>query len=730
MTLANAMISDTSTYLDTLNPEQRQAVETTEGPLLVLAGAGTGKTRVLTTRLAHLLLTGRARAGEILCTTFTNKAAREMKERVGRILGHSADGVWLGTFHALCTRILRRHAELMALDPQFIIIDADDQTRLVKQIMAAQNIDDKKFPARAFLGIIQSWKDKGLPPEKVQADHNNGPALAIYTAYQQRLRASNAVDFGDLILYNLQLFAAHPDVLQEYSARFRYILVDEYQDTNIAQYLWLRMLALAHKNICCVGDDDQSIYGWRGAEVGHILKFEQDFPGAGVIRLERNYRSTEHILGAASGLIAHNKGRLGKTLWTGDKGGDKVTVAAHWDDAAEARYVGEEVETLQRAKQSLKEQAILVRASFQTRAFEERFMTLGVPYRVIGGLRFYERQEIRDALGYLRVVAQPDDDLALTRIINLPKRGIGKSTLDALTQSAREQQISLYQSIRRALEAKTLKPKMAETLQKFLDDFARWRKLLEDTAPEAVVEKIIEESGYRAMWQDTKTPDAPGRVENLKELVRAIGEFPSLTEFLEHVGLVTDTENTENDDMVNIMTLHAAKGLEFDHVFLPGWEEGLFPHQRALDEGGTKGLEEERRLAYVGLTRARKRAWVSYASNRRIYGQYQNSLPSRFIGELPPEHIEKPVGAGGMSSQGWKAAVEEVYRQANQQRPAAPAPVREKLTATHPNFPVGTKIFHQKFGYGKVITAQGDHLQICFEKAGIKKLLADFVTKA
>ncbi|MCH2547436.1 MAG: UvrD-helicase domain-containing protein, partial [Alphaproteobacteria bacterium] len=543
-----------------------------------------------------------------------------------------------------------------------------------------------------------------------------------------------AMDFGDLILHCLTLFQKFPDVLASYARnRFKYVLVDEYQDTNIAQYLWMRLLSMAHKNICCVGDDDQSIYSWRGAEVGNILKFEKDFEGASVVRLERNYRSTHHILGAASSLIANNSKRLGKTLWTEEKTGEKILIKSVWDDAEEARYVGDEVENYQRAKTALNDMAILVRAGFQTRAFEERFITLGIPYRVIGGLRFYERLEIRDMLAYMRLLAQPDDDLAFERIVNTPKRGVGKATLEALHRLARSEHISLYRALLRQLDAKELKGKAAINLAALVQGLDSWREMLTHTHFSEVADLLLEESGYRAMWQQDKSAESQGRLENLKELIKAMGEYENLTEFLEHVGLVMDRENASNDDMVSLMTLHAAKGLEFNTVFLPGWEEGLFPHQRALDESGNKGLEEERRLAYVGITRARKRLLISHAANRRIYNQWQSSIPSRFLDELPKDHIEhvggNSFGSLSASRDDWKSEMDSIMNSVRNKRADAAPASTSAAKKSNASFPRGTRIFHQKFGYGKVQSSQGEHLEIAFDKAGNKKVMADYVKK-
>ena len=730
-------------YLSALNPAQRLAVEALDGPLLVLAGAGTGKTRVLTARLAHILFSGRAWPSQVLAVTFTNKASRQMRERVTALIGPSAEGLWLGTFHALAARILRRHAERIGLKPNFTILDADDQLRLVKQLLEGSRFDDKKWPPRAILGAIERWKDRGLTPEKVSGteaeDVDGADLLGLYRNYQDRLLTLNAADFGDLLLHGLTLFTRHEDILAEYHRRFRYILVDEYQDSNVAQYLWLRLLAQAHRNLCCVGDDDQSIYGWRGAEVGNILRFEKDFPGAKIVRLEENYRSTRHILGAASGLIAHNRGRLGKTLFTSVDGGEKVQVRGLWDGAEEARWIGEEIEALQRRQHPLKEIAILVRAGFQTREFEERFMTIGLPYRVIGGPRFYERQEIRDAMAYLRLVAQPDDDLAFERIVNVPRRGIGAATVQTLHRLGRDARISMVEAASRLVATDEIKGPARASLKRLLADFDRWRGQLAQTHHAELARIVLDESGYTAMRQNDRSPEAPGRLENLKELVAAIAEFDGLTGFLEHVSLVMDAVEGAGGDMVNLMTLHSAKGLEFDTVFLPGWEEGLFPHPRALEEKGEGGLEEERRLAHVGLTRARERLFVSFVANRRIHNLWQSSLPSRFVGELPAENIDlvsQPglFGAGsranawdgrarpGRSAYGRAASPRDRMIDGGAREVRSPRPVSA--------FRVGDRVFHMKFGYGRVVAVDADRLDIDFEKAGGKTVIDSFVTPA
>jgi len=836
---ARARATATPQYLAGLNPEQREAVETLDGPVLVLAGAGTGKTRVLTCRIAHILSMGRARPGEILSVTFTNKAAREMKLRLGQMLGQAVEGMpWLGTFHSIGGRILRTHAELVQLKSNFTVLDVDDQIRLLKQLLQADNIDDKRWPARMLAGLIDGWKNRGLTPSQVPpgeaAVFGNGRGGKLYAAYQERLKILNAADFGDLLLENIRLFREHPDVLRQYQNRFKFILVDEYQDTNVAQYLWLRLLSqaptapkahlpsvipghaegvdplpasgarekTAHpemtsqsppKNICCVGDDDQSIYGWRGAEVDNILRFEHDFPGAKVIRLERNYRSTGHILAAASHLIAHNEGRLGKTLRTEDVDGEKVTVTGSWDSEEEARAIGEEIEELQRAGHKLNDIAILVRASFQMREFEDRFVTLGLPYRVIGGPRFYERAEIRDALAYLRVINSPADDLAFERIVNVPKRGLGDATVQMLHDHGRKRRIPLFEAARAVVETDELKPKARGSLRVLLVNFDRWRAQREVVSHTELAEIVLDESGYTEMWQKDRSADAAGRLENLKELVRSMEEFENLQGFLEHISLVMDRDGGAEDDAVSLMTLHSAKGLEFDNVFLPGWEEGLFPSQRTLDEQGRAGLEEERRLAHVGLTRARRRAKLYFATNRRIHGTWSTTIPSRFLDELPAPNVEITESKGGSgwggssgygpsrfdnvesfgssySTPGWQRAQANRARSqggrngqaggqagggfnesqspfsSSRSDPSSrgdaggfsrnkrgPMTIEGELvaksTGTVSEFSLADRVFHQKFGYGQVVKVDGNKLTIAFEKAGEKKVVDSFVER-
>ncbi len=854
---ARAQAASGAPYLAGLNPEQRLAVETLDGPVLVLAGAGTGKTRVLTVRIAHILSLGRARPSEILAVTFTNKAAREMKHRVGEIVGGVVEGMpWLGTFHSIGVKILRRHAEMVGLKSDFTILDVDDQIRLLKQLLDAEGIDEKRWPGRVLAMLIDGWKNRGLTPEQVPAGEAavfaNGKGLKLYRAYQERLKILNAADFGDLLLECIRLFREQPDVLRQYQGRFRYILVDEYQDTNVAQYLWLRLLAqrsilrdaalraapqdevggklelreilqdedqpgqtlIPHpeearsavakdeapasqppqpKNICCVGDDDQSIYGWRGAEVDNILRFEHDFPGAVVIRLERNYRSTGHILAAASHLIAHNEGRLGKTLRTDDEPGEKVGVTGSWDSEEEARAIGEEIEQLQRQgpdgkPHALNEIAILVRASFQMREFEDRFVTLGLPYRVIGGPRFYERAEIRDALAYLRVVNSPADDLAFERIVNVPKRGLGDATIQLLHDHARKRRVPLTEAARTMIETDELKPKPRGALRGVLESFDRWRKQRDSLPHNELAEIILDESGYTEMWQKDRSADAAGRLENLKELIRSMQDFENLQGFLEHISLVMDRERGADDDAVNIMTMHSAKGLEFNTVFLPGWEEGLFPSQRTLDDQGRSGLEEERRLAHVGLTRARKRAKIYFATNRRMHGLWQTNIPSRFLDELPEASVEVTEAQGGFGgyggygssrfdattsfgssygTPGWQRAQgrkggssgfsESGTRYTDDSTSdgfddaSSPSPwrAREQRSGTSPRrlpltiegelvakstgttsaFALGDRVFHQKFGNGNITVIDGNKLTIQFDRAGEKRVVDSFVER-
>jgi len=751
--------TDEPFYLRGLNAPQREAVLTTEGPVLVLAGAGTGKTAALTARLAHLIATRRAWPSEILSVTFTNKAAREMRERVGRIVGDAVEGMpWLGTFHSVASKMLRRHAELVGLQANFTILDTDDQLRVMKQLIVAADLDEKRWPARQLAGVIDRWKNRGWTPRDIDAGESeafaNGRGAELYAAYQARLRTLNACDFGDLLLHMLTILKEHREVLEQYQERFKYILVDEYQDTNQSQYLWLRLLAQKRRNICCVGDDDQSIYSWRGAEVANILRFEVDFPGAAIIKLEQNYRSTPHILAAASGVIANNGGRLGKTLWTEEDAGDKVQVVGVWDGPEEARRIGDEVEKHQRRGGTLNDVAILVRAQFQTRELEDRFIAIGLPYRIVGGFRFYERAEIRDALAYLRIIAQPADDLALERIINVPKRGLGDKAVAKIHSLARGSGMPLLAAAAQILDSDELTPQARRALGNLVGDIARWRGKLNELPHPELARILLDESGYTAMLQADRSAESAGRLENLTELTRAMEEYDTLPAFLEHVSLVMDNDADKASAKVTIMTIHAAKGLEFDTVFLAGWEEGVFPSQRAIDEGGTASLEEERRLAYVAITRARRSCTIIHAANRRIYGQWTSSIPSRFVTELPKAHIaEETTMAGGESL--WRANWSERAdpfadlargsgRGPGWQRAATgggfertpPRIVEARASAIslgnkgRSDIALGQRVFHSKFGYGQVAEIEGNKLEIDFEQSGRKRVLDSFVAPA
>jgi len=708
-------------FMDGLNPEQQEAVMTTEGPLLVLSGAGTGKTRVLTTRIAYILAQQLALPWQILAVTFTNKAAREMGERLEKMVGEAALGVWLGTFHRIGVKILRKYGGLVGLQQNFAVLDSDDQERLLKNLMMQYGVDVKKFAPKTMLEVIERWKDRGLPPEAVthaeQSEFCEGRALDFYKLYQNKLREMNAVDFGDLLLLPLELFKNNNDVLREYQNQFHYILVDEYQDTNVAQYMLLRLLSRGHNNICCVGDDDQSIYSWRGADVDNILNFGKVFPDAKVVRLERNYRSTAHILGAASALIANNAGRLGKTLRVADEdknAGHLVVVQGYWNGAQEAEKVVEQVEDRLHQGVKLSNMAILVRAGFQTREFEDVLVKAGIPYKIIGGFKFYERQEIRDAVAYLRLVLNPNDDLAFVRIVNLPRRGIGEVVMRALQDAAQANHCSLFEAIAKA----DLKPAPKKTLMTFAEQVLRWQEHSKNLSPEDLCKEIMNESGYLMMWQLDKAPEAEGRVENIHELFNVLssGEFESIEQFLEYASLLTENDEAAVGEQLVVMTLHASKGLEFDTVFLTGWEEGLFPHQKAIDEDGEAGLEEERRLAYVGITRARQLAYISYVSNRRVYGQWQNSLPSRFVDELPEEHIDKR----GNNRMGYGASFADV------RMPWAHEKVQASTSAYSSKWK-GHQVMHETFGKGVVLRENGDMIEVAFERGGIKKILARFL---
>ena len=755
-------------WLSELNPEQKQAVTTTEGPLLVLSGAGTGKTKVLTARLAYILANMKANPWNCLVVTFTNRAAREMQNRARNLIGNVADSVWMGTFHGIAVKILRRHAELVGLKSNFTILGEDDQRRLIKQLLEADGIDDKKYPPQSILDKIQLWKDKGLTADKIDDSFRANVVTEVYKKYQARLLELNCVDFGDLLLYTLNILMSDTGVLDDYQTRFKYIMVDEYQDTNVTQYLFLRLICQKYRNLCCVGDDDQSIYSWRGAEIENILRFEKDFPDAKVIRLERNYRSTANILAAASALIRHNRDRLGKTLKVAENSpaarGDnsKIKVVSTYSGSEEAAYVADEIENLHRNGTGYSQMAVLVRTAAQTREFEEKFIAEAIPYQVIGGPKFYERAEIRDALAYLRVVLQPADDLALERIINKPARGIGAKTIEKFENEARANHISMFMAIEKMLNEGALSGKVKNSVAQLIDNFYQWRQTMNAVSPDDLAAQVLEDSGYMEMLKMDKSAEAEGRIENLKELINVMSDteqYPTLSDFMEHVSLVMDNDNNIDTDKVMLITLHSAKGLEFDAVFLPGWEEGLFPHQRALDEGGGSALEEERRLAYVAMTRAKQKLYILTALNRRIYGQWQNNLPSRFINELPPANIEicnmaaAYFGAAGnyggswaeqhRSSSNWynrsRQTEENVIRDSDRFSYVrdeddgwsgsvwrAKQKARNAASAT----PVGSRVFHETFGYGKVLKIEGNKLEIWFDQAGHKKLLKDYVRKA
>ena len=768
MSAPESPLSAEPSWLSALNPPQREAVLATEGPVLMLAGAGTGKTAALTARLAQIIATRRAWPSEILCVTFTNRAAREMRERVGHLIGPAVEGMpWLGTFHAIAAKMLRRHAELVGLQSNYTIIDTDDQLRLLKQLILNEGLDEKRWPAKQLAQCLDRWKNRGLLPEDIDAGESeayaNGKGQHFYRLYQARLKALNACDFGDLLLHMLHILRAHRDVLEQYQRRFKYIMVDEYQDTNQVQYLWLRLLAQGsgerRHNICVVGDDDQSIYSWRGAEIANILRFEKDFPGAKVIRLEQNYRSTPDILAAASGLIGENSERLGKQLWTESSGGDKVRVIGVWDAQEEARRLGEEIERLEREGASLDKVAILVRAQFQTREIEDRFIAIGLAYRIVGGFRFYERAEIRDALAYLRLVAQPSDDLAFERIVNTPRRGLGDKAMERLHRTARANAQPLLAAAQALADSDDIPARARTTLLALAGDFARWRECLATHSPAELARMVLDESGYTAMLQAEKTPEAAGRLENLTELSRALEDYATLGDFLEHVSLVMENDAKDTAEKVTIMTMHAAKGLEFDNVFLPGWEEGVFPSQRSLDEGGLASLEEERRLAYVAITRARRRCTILHAANRRIYGQWVSAIPSRFVEELPEAHIAREStlsgGGSGWGGGSWGASGGSQPRPSWGERPANPAPKADwprpsggYTPAPRPPAPkspirsatsfaaqprldlrVGDRVHHSKFGPGTIAAQEGNKLEIDFDEAGRKRVLDSFVQR-
>lgn len=730
-------------YLSDLNEQQRAAVMHTEGPLLILAGAGTGKTRVLTSRLAHIIDQKKAFPSNILAVTFTNKAAREMQVRIGNIIGSAIEGMnWLGTFHSIGAKLLRIHAEAANLKSDFTILDTDDQLKVIKEVIKILNIDEKRFPPRYFLSQIENWKNKGLPPEKVAKSEpdiiGHEKSVEVYSSYQKRLSRLNSADFGDLLLLPLKLLMENDSLLHKYQSIFSYTLVDEYQDTNSVQYLLLKLLSQRNLNIACVGDDDQSIYGWRGADVNNILNFEKDFSGAKIIRLEKNYRSTKNILGAARSLISNNKDRLGKELSSyREHDGDKVKIKSLYSAEDEARFVSDEIDTIISKNENLNNTAVLVRASFQMREFEDRFIINSIPYRVIGGPRFYERQEIRDVIAYLQLVVNPNHDLKFERVINTPRRGLGDTTLRKINDAARRDNVSLYDISKKIIDTDELGANPRTQLKSFLSMVDSWREKINKVDHITLTELILEDSGYITMWENEKTPNSESRIENIKELIGQLSEFQSLAEFLDHVSLVMDVENDDNTSKVNLMTLHSAKGLEFNYVFMPGMEEGVFPNQRSLDEKGNTGLEEERRLAHVGITRAKKYLFLSYAQNRRVYGNYTQSIASRFLSEIRPEFIEEELIYDTYAQQYSSFS----GKNNNQKNYANGRTALERLQATGHfdnleyddltfnqdiNISPNQRVFHTKFGYGTVIDCDNDRIEVEF-KTGKKIVLASYL---
>ena len=726
-------------YLDKLNDKQKKAVETLNGPVLVLAGAGTGKTRVLTTRLAHLLNKRLAKPWEILAVTFTNKAANEMKERVQSLLKIDIERMWIGTFHSSGLKILRRHAELCFLKSDFAVIDTDDQERLIKQILESNKIDVKKHTPSNVLWMIQWFKDKGiLPEDSKKHKFKFGKTFNIsklYMQYQTRLKILNATDFGDLLLLPVKIFRENLDILKKYQNQFKYILVDEYQDTDTCQDIFLKFLSKKHKNICCVGDDDQAIYSWRGADVKNILNFPDAFKDVKIIKLEQNYRSTDHILVAASKLIENNKDRLGKTLWTDASNGEKIKLYFFNDGKDEAKNISLEIEKLKLKKTKLDEIAILVRASFQTRLFEDRLLKIGIPYRVIGGFRFYERLEIRDAIAYFRIVYKNSDGLALERMFNTPKRGLGTVTLQTVFKFARDANITLLDASRKIIETDELTPNARNSIKKFIEDIDRWKTKINKINHIELAKIILDESGYTKMWLNDKSIEAPGRLENLKELISALRDFSNMNEFIEHISLIMENERNYKFDKVNIMTMHAAKGLEFENVFLAGWDEGLFPHQKSLEEKGNKGLEEERRLAYVGITRGKKKVYISFAKRRFIHGTWNFSQPSRFLSELPKENID--TNEDFFQEEDSFIVDQDEYENRVRNPNRLLFKNKENLLENKNSFEseykfkIGDEIFHKKYGYGTIKYIVDDKYEIVFDKLNKTKIvLENFIKHA
>ncbi len=744
--------------LSNLNSPQLEAVQHTDGPVLVLAGAGTGKTKVLTSRIIHIVNSHLASPLQILAVTFTNKAAAEMKKRIGEVIGDQVNNLWVGTFHSIAARILRRHPEAVGLRNDFTIIDDDDQTRLLKQILNDLNIDVKQFPPKTYLNKISRMKDKNVGPGSLESaafDVSLPKLKDVYETYQYRLRSMNAADFGDLLMHNLTLFTTQPDVLAYYQDKFRYILVDEYQDTNNGQYQWLLKLAAIHKNICCVGDDDQSIYSWRGANIANILRFEKDFADSKVIRLEQNYRSTSRILKAADSVISHNKERHGKTLWTQAGQGEKIKVLSFADDRMEASSTAQMIRIAIAAnKYKASGMAVLVRAGYQTRAFEEAFIHNSLPYKVIGGMKFYERMEVRDSIAYLRICANLDDDLALSRIINVPKRGAGDAAISAIYERSKLEKISFFAAIKKSLEENVLKGKARDALKSLVEIIEKTHEKVGTATLADLAKSLLNDVGYIPMWKLESTLESQGRLENIEEFINSLGDFSSMVEFLEYVSLIEARDDKNLTDAVTVMTVHAAKGLEFDLVFVPGLEDGLFPSARSVEE--RNGVEEERRLMYVAITRAKKELILSYAKSRYVFGDYQMQAPSRFIKELPESEVEfeelshgnNRGFSGGFSGggsyqnqkfQSGKSSNENSWTPRNEIKTSvldavyknvSKAATSSAATPNHQDGISGRRVFHQKFGYGKVLSADGNKLEIFFEKTGVKTVMKDFVSAA
>lgn len=750
--------------LQSLNSEQKKAVLSTEGNMLILAGAGTGKTKVLTTKIAHILNQNLAYPSQILAVTFTNKAAREMKERIKTLLEFDINGLWLGTFHSISARFLRRHAEFVGLTQDFNIVDEDDQKRLIKKILKSENIDPKEFKPKNYLYQINSWKDKGLFPADIMNGKNNSslPKMEkVYSVYQDSLKNLNSCDFNDLLLYTISILKHNRELRDSYSSKFRYVLVDEYQDTNTIQNTWLKYISgnadgLA-TNLSCVGDDDQSIYGWRGAEIKNILNFEKDFGDADIVRLEQNYRSTQNILSSASAVISNNKGRHGKTLWSDKGDGDKVKIIKHGDGKIEASSVAKEIKSLIKSKKCrASDISILVRAGYQTRLFEEAFLTESIPYKVVGGLKFYDRREIKDCVAYLKLVINSDNDLAFERVVNLPRRGVGDMTLAKIYENSQKFGVSLFDSVEMMIEQRLIKGKAAEALGKFIGNVKRWNLLIESLSIAELARVILSESGYISMWKDNKDLEAESKVSNINEFIKSLNDFNNLQDFLEYVSLISDNEANSDDilnDSVGIMTMHASKGLEFDVVFLPAWEEGSFPNSRVLEEG--EDVEEERRLAYVAITRARRLLYISYAKSRFEFGEFKITIPSRFIDELPDENIYKVNDARDSFNYGnlERSANSHKKKNTNFTNSKSRNFFEKYKIKSHAksfgsevdifgdnassvntssggdsSYRMGAKVHHKKFEKGTVIRIEGEKITVSFLNHGIKTILKKFLS--